>query len=105
MGMLPQNRGAPVLKIAIFGLGYVGCTAAGCLASEGHDVIGIDVSAAKVAIVNAGRSPICEPGLDDLIARARAEGRIAASVDVADHLDTSDSHCLRRHARQGRWRS
>ena len=43
------------MKIAIFGLGYVGSTAAGCIASQGHSVVGIDVSEAKVAALNAGR--------------------------------------------------
>ncbi|WP_306769206.1 hypothetical protein [Parafrankia sp. BMG5.11] len=58
--------------MVIFGLDYVGCTAAGCIASQGHHVIGIDVSQAKVDAINAGRSPVHEPGLDALIETARA---------------------------------
>jgi GDP-mannose 6-dehydrogenase len=78
------------LKIAILGLGYVGCTAAGCIASQGHHVLGIDVSAAKVETLNAGRSPVYEPGLDDLIATARNEGRLEAVTDIGNRLDDAD---------------
>lgn len=78
------------MKIAILGLGYVGCTAAGCIASQGHHVLGIDVSAAKVETLNAGRSPVYEPGLDDLIATARTEGRLEAVTDIGSKLDDAD---------------
>ncbi len=66
------------MKIAILGLGYVGITAAACLASEGHEVIGIDPNMAKVDAVLAGRSPITEPGVGDMIAAAHAQGLITA---------------------------
>jgi GDP-mannose 6-dehydrogenase len=75
------------LKIAIFGLGYVGSTAAGCLGSQGHTIIGIDVSAAKVAALNEGRAPVYEPGLEALIATAYAEGRISAVTRLGEELD------------------
>ena len=52
------------MKIAIYGLGYVGLTAAVCLAKGGHHVLGVDVSADKVAKTNAGVSHIAEPGLE-----------------------------------------
>jgi len=78
------------LKIAIFGLGYVGCTAVGCITSQGHEVIGIDVSDAKVSAINAGQSPVHEPGLPELIATARAEGRLSASREIGDRLDDCD---------------
>ena len=78
------------LKIAILGLGYVGCTAAGCIASQGHHVLGIDVSAAKVDLLNAGKSPVYEPGLDDLIAKARTDGLMEATTEIGDKLDDCD---------------
>ena len=71
------------MKIAVFGLGYVGMTAAACLSRDGHEVIGVDVSDEKVAIVNAGKSPITEPGLDELVARAVRKGLLSATKDVS----------------------
>lgn len=78
------------MKIAIFGLGYVGSTAAGCISSQGHSVIGIDVSDVKVDAINAGRAPVFEPGLDELVGKARGEGRIEASTEIGDHLADCD---------------
>lgn len=74
------------MKIAIFGLGYVGMTAAACLAREGHEIIGVDVNDEKTAIVNAGKSPIAEPGLDDLVEVAVRKGLLRATNDAAPHL-------------------
>jgi len=78
------------VKVAIFGLGYVGSTAAGCIASQGHTIIGVDVSEAKVAALNEGRAPVYEPGLDDLIAAAHADGRVKAVTRLTDELDDCD---------------
>jgi GDP-mannose 6-dehydrogenase len=74
------------MKIAVFGLGYVGMTAAACLAKQGHEVIGVDVSDEKVAIVNAGKSPITEPGLGELVARAVRKGLLSATKDPGGDL-------------------
>jgi GDP-mannose 6-dehydrogenase len=78
------------LKIAIFGLGYVGSTAAGCLGNQGHTIVGIDVSAAKVAAINEGLSPVYEPGLAELIAAVHADGRLSATTTLGDQLDDCD---------------
>lgn len=78
------------MKVVIFGLGYVGCTAAACIASQGHTVHGIDVSKAKVDALNAGRSPIVEPGIDELLATAHEQGRISAAVAIGGALDDAD---------------
>jgi GDP-mannose 6-dehydrogenase len=75
------------MKVAIFGLGYVGCTAAACISKSGHHVVGIDPSAEKVATIAAGRSPISEPGLNEMLADALVKSRIEASSTIDDHLD------------------
>ena len=74
------------MKIAIFGLGYVGSTAAGCLAKQGHTIVGVDVTPSKVDAINAGQSPVHEPGLDELIAAGHTASRISATQDVAAAL-------------------
>jgi len=70
------------MKISIFGLGYVGCVSAACLTRAGHDVTGVDVNPDKVAILAAGRSPVVEKDLDDIIADAVAAGSLRATDDV-----------------------
>lgn len=71
------------MKISIFGLGYVGCVSAACLARDGHAVVGIDTNPLKVGMINGGESPIVEPGLSDLIALEHASGRLIATGDAA----------------------
>jgi GDP-mannose 6-dehydrogenase len=78
------------MKVSVFGIGYVGCVTAACLASEGHDVIGVDVDPFKVQAINEGRAPFFEPGLGDLIARVRREGRLRATTDNSDAVANSD---------------
>ena len=67
------------MNVSVFGLGYVGCVSAASFAGDGHHVIGVDVNPDKVDAVNAGRSPIVEPGLDELLAAER--GRRPAARD------------------------
>lgn len=71
-------------------MGYVGCTAAACISSQGHTVVGIDVSSKKVDAINAGLSPIHEPGIDELLAKAHSEGRLLAATEIGNHLDDAD---------------
>jgi GDP-mannose 6-dehydrogenase len=70
------------MRISIFGLGYVGAVSAACLASEGHDVTGVDKNATKLDLINAGRTPIIEEGVDELIAEAHEAGRLRATDDA-----------------------
>ena len=71
------------MRISVFGIGYVGAVSCGCLAAEGHEVVGVDVSADKVAMLARAQSPIVEDEIDLLIAGAVAQGRLRATMDVA----------------------
>ncbi len=71
------------MRISIFGIGYVGAVSGACLAALGHEVVGVDVAADKVAMLNAGRSPIVEEEIDRIIAETVAAGRLRATTDAA----------------------
>jgi GDP-mannose 6-dehydrogenase len=78
------------MKISVLGLGYVGAVSAGCLAKDGHEVIGVDPERTKVDLINAGRSPIIEKDIDGIIAEQVAAGRLAASTDVSTAVRHTD---------------
>ena len=78
------------MKISIFGLGYVGAVTAGCLAGQGHSIVGVDVSEQKVEALNQGMAPIIEPGLPELLKAAREKGMLRATSDCADALASTD---------------
>lgn len=78
------------MKVAVFGLGYVGSVTAACLAANGHDVWGVDVDTAKVDPITEGRSPVVEPGLDELMASGVAAGRLHATTDPRLALEGAD---------------
>jgi GDP-mannose 6-dehydrogenase len=67
---------------------------AASFAADGHQVVGVDVNADKVAAINAGRSPIVEPGLEDVLGRAVAQGRLRATTDTADAVTNTDVSLL-----------
>ena len=71
------------MRIALIGSGYVGLVSGACFADFGHDVVCIDRDAGKIAQLEAGRMPIYEPGLADLVARNRAAGRLTFTTDLA----------------------
>ncbi|MBX3441603.1 MAG: nucleotide sugar dehydrogenase [Planctomyces sp.] len=77
-------------RVAIFGLGYVGCVSAGCLSRDGHQVVGVDVSEEKVATILAGVAPVSEPGLDDLILQGVERGSITATTSLAEAVAATD---------------
>ena len=75
------------MKIAIVGLGYVGFTGLCCIASQGHEVVGFDVSREKVAAIRSGRAPISEPRVQELLSEALLAGRVSAHEGLGSHLD------------------
>ncbi len=79
------------MRITVFGLGYVGLVTAACLAERGHDVVGVDVDEARLARLRLGHVPFHEPGLEDLVARHHASGRLrfAAGPDAATDADVA----------------
>ena len=77
-------------RIGIFGLGYVGAVSAAALADGGHEVIGVDVSPAKVEMLNDGRSPVVEAGLEELLQRGIHANRLRATDDAEEAVATTD---------------
>ena len=78
------------MKISIFGLGYVGAVSAGCLATDGHEVIGVDPNRTKVELINQGTTPIIEKDIGEMIAATVKSGHLRATADVRDAVFGSD---------------
>src|SRR5882672_12566559 len=78
------------MKLSVFGIGYVGCVSAACFAKEGHEVIGVDVNPTKVEIVSSGSSPIIEEGIDGLISRMIADGKLRATTNTDEAVQSSE---------------
>ena len=78
------------MKISVLGLGYVGAVSAGCLARDGHEVIGVDPERVKVDLINAGRSPIIEKDIGGIIAEQAATGRLSATSDLETAVRNTD---------------
>src|SRR5205085_322430 len=77
-------------RVAICGIGYVGCVTAACLSRDGHQVMGVDTDAAKVSELNGGAAPVSEPGLSDLVAEQVQAGRLKATTSVPEAIAGSD---------------
>src|SRR5215471_12554705 len=78
------------MNVIIYGAGYVGTVTAGCLAKLGHQVWLIETAESKVNAVRQGRSPVLEPGLDELIAQGVTNGRIKAQTEAGPAMQTAD---------------
>lgn len=77
------------MRISVFGIGYVGCVSAACF-SKLHEVIGVDVHPSKVELINSGKSPIVEPGINDLVAEGVRRGMLSATTDSRKAVLESD---------------
>jgi GDP-mannose 6-dehydrogenase len=78
------------MKISVFGLGYVGCVSAACLAARGHEVVGVDVNPAKVDLIARGNAPVVEERIGELTAEVVASGALRATTDVAEAIAATD---------------
>jgi GDP-mannose 6-dehydrogenase len=78
------------MRISVFGAGYVGVVSSGCLAALGHDVVAVDVAPEKVAMLNRGQSPIVEAKTGDLIAAGVRDGRLRATLEVAEAIAATE---------------
>lgn len=79
------------MKLAMFGLGYVGCVSAACLAHHGHKVVGVDINLLKVRMVNAGQSPILEERTAELVQEAVASKKLWATNDAVQAVESSEA--------------
>lgn len=78
------------MKVSVFGLGYVGTVSAGCLAHDGHKVLGVDPVPAKSDLINQGQSPIIEADIGEIIASNVKSGRLRATNDTAQAVRETD---------------
>lgn len=78
------------MRVAVFGLGYVGTVTAAGLASRGHQVVGVDVDRLKVEAIQQGRSPVVEPGIAEAIADAVSSGTLQATTDARVAIDGAE---------------
>ncbi|MBB1519721.1 nucleotide sugar dehydrogenase [Aquipseudomonas guryensis] len=78
------------MRISIFGLGYVGAVCAGCLSARGHQIVGVDISALKIDLINSGKSPIVEPGLEALLQKGVGSGNLRGTLNVREAVMATD---------------
>lgn len=78
------------MRVSIFGLGYVGAVSAGCLARDGHVVIGVDPYGPKVELINGGQTPVIEKEIGEIISQGVAEGRLRATSDAREAIMETD---------------
>lgn len=78
------------MKISIFGLGYVGAVSLACLSRDGHDVIGVDIDRTKLELIMAGKTPVVEEGMVDLMERVAASGKVTVTTDAQQAVRDSD---------------
>jgi GDP-mannose 6-dehydrogenase len=78
------------MKISIFGLGYVGAVSLACLSRDGHDVIGVDIDPAKLELIKAGKTPVVEEGMVELMAKVAGSGGVTVTTDARRAVQDSE---------------
>lgn len=78
------------MNISVFGLGYVGCVSAACLAENGHKVMGVDINQNKVDIINSGKSPVVEKDIDSIIKEVVTAKKLIATRDSKQAVKNSE---------------
>src|SRR3954462_8982696 len=78
------------MNIAVFGLGYVGCVTAACLAKDGHNVIGVDVDDRKIKLAGSGNACFYEPHLEAILRETVIAGRLSTTADLDEAVRQSD---------------
>src|SRR5215475_7966367 len=82
------------MKISVFGLGYVGCVSAACLAARGHEVVGVDVNPTKVELISRGQAPVVEERIGELTADVVKSGALRATSDIAAAIEATDASLI-----------
>ena len=83
-----------MMKVCVQGLWHLGSVTAACLASVGHDVVGLDADQRTIDGLNQGRAPLFEPGLDDLLQTGIAKGRLRFATVIADAAAEAEVLCV-----------
>jgi GDP-mannose 6-dehydrogenase len=78
------------MRISIFGLGYVGAVSAGCLARDGHEIVGVDPYLPKVELINRGSTPVIEKDIGQVVHAAVTERRLRATIDADEAIRATD---------------
>ncbi len=78
------------MRVSVFGLGYVGCVTAACLAKRGHEVVGVDTNPDKVAMLNAAAPPVVESGLEELLSEVVGAGRLRATTSSQEAVAATE---------------
>ena len=89
------------MKLAVIGTGYVGLVTGTCLARYGNTVVCVDTNEERVATLCGGRVPFYEPGLDEMMARNAAEGRLSFTTEAAEALEGANA-CRSEERRVGK---
>ena len=93
------------MRISVIGCGYLGAVHAACMAKLGHDVVGIDVDAGKIAELSQAMAPFYEPGLEELLRDVQNTGRLSFTTDMSAAAGSdSPLHLCRNTPEEGRKR-